>query len=66
MDLNDIKIQVEGGENMKDISELHPSELGEIIWQHESGLSNKFIAKKLNVKLWQVDNYIKDVKRLAT
>ena len=56
-----LKSEIEGGENMRDIAELHASELGGIIWQHKSHQSPEHIAKRLRVKLWQVKRYIKEV-----
>ena len=62
MDFKELEIDLEGGENMRDIFFLHNSELGEIIWQHKSGASSLQIAQKLKVKKWQVEQYIKKVE----
>lgn len=61
----EIKRQVEGGDNMRDIAECHQSEIGEIIWLHKSGNKSIYIAKKLRVKLFQVNQLIQDVMRLS-
>lgn|SRR5574343_458785 len=61
----EIKRQIEGGDNMRDISECHQSEIGEIIWLHKSGNESLYIAKKLRVKLWQVNQLIQDAKKLS-
>ncbi len=61
VDFGAIKLETEGGDNMRDIAELHASEIGEIAWQHKSGNTPEYIAKRLRVKLWQVKNYIKQV-----
>lgn len=58
-----MKREIEGGDNMRDLSELHAYELGEIVWQHRSGATDIYIAKRLRAKLWQVTNYIRDVKK---
>ena len=65
MNFKSLQIAVEGGSNMRDIHELHQSEIGEIIWQHKSGATNEYISHRLRVKLWQVENYIKTVKEMA-
>ncbi len=66
MNLKEIGIRFEGGENMRDISELHQSEIGEIVWQHRSGAHNLYISKRLRVKLWQVENYLNSLsERMA-
>lgn len=62
MDIQTFKEDVEGGLNRKDISTLHPSELGAIIWQYRSGANVKYIANRLNIKLYQVTQYIKDTE----
>ncbi|MFA5715195.1 MAG: hypothetical protein WC998_05620 [Candidatus Paceibacterota bacterium] len=61
----EIKRQIEGGDNMRDISECHQSEIGEIIWLHKSGNESIYIAKKLRVKLFQVNQLIQDAARLS-
>ena len=62
MDVRQMQINAEGGENMRDISELHSSEIGEIVWKYRNGQSPLYIAKRLRVKLWQVDNFIKELR----
>ena len=66
MNIKEIGIRIEGGENMRDISELHQSEIGEIVWQHRSGASNLYIAKRLRVKLWQIENYVNRLRECMT
>jgi len=65
IDFQQIQIDTEGGPNRRDISELSPCELGEIIWKHKSGYSTESIASSLRAKLWQVSNYIKSVRKGA-
>lgn len=65
MDFEALIIHAEGGLHRGDVADLHPSRQGEIVWLHKSGASNEHIATKLNVKLWQVKNYIEHVKRLS-
>lgn len=62
MNLEEIQNQIEGGKNMRDIAELHASELGEIIWQNRSGASAEYISKRLRVKLWQIERYVQSVE----
>ena len=66
MNIKEIGIRIEGGENMRDISELHQSEVGEIVWQYRSGASKLHIAKRHRRKLWQVENYVNRLRERMT
>ena len=55
-------IESEGGENMRDITELNQAELGEIVWHFRNGETFLYIARKLRIQLWQVEEYMKEVR----
>ena len=61
INFNELKIGIEGGENMRDLSVLSPLELGAIVWQHRNGEGFRDIASRFRAKIWQVDKYIKEV-----
>jgi len=61
-----IKSEAVRQRNRTDIDTLSPSQLGEIIWRHKSGYSVESISARLNVKTWNVDQYIKSVEFIAT
>jgi len=62
MNIDQISLDMEGEESKRNIFSLSNSDLGEIVWQHKCGSSIDQISARLNVKKWQVKNYIKERK----